>query len=734
MYCPSPLFAFELVSPAMLGWLAAAAAPLLIHLWSRRRYREMTWAAMEYLLAALRRSQRRIRIEQWLLLLVRTLLIVLIVLSVAEPFWERARLTLASGEPTHRVIVIDGSYSMGYRPTDKSRFERAKELAVRIVEESRPGDGFTLLLMSSPARVVVGTPVFEPRDFLQEIEGLKLPHTTADLPTTVARVEQVLVAARREFPRLTREEVYFLTDLGRVGWVPAAADLTSESEFRRCSQRLAQDATLVVIDLGQPAAENVAVTGLRAAEPLARVGHDVGIDAELKNFGRQARGRQEVELLADGRRVKQERVDVAPGGEAVVRFNYRFDAPGDHVLEVRSEGDLLDIDNHRWISVPVRQSIQVLCVDGRPSGDRFGGATGYLRLALSPAKDDSSTALVRSQVVSESGLVELDLSRYDCVFLANVPQFTANEARLLDAYLANGGSLVFFLGDRVLADRYNRELGGQRPGGVRLLPAQLGGVIDRPQQRLDPLEYAHPIVRAFRGRERALLLPTPIEKYFKLTVPGKSAARVVLRLANGDPLIVEEPIRRGRVILVATSPDTTWTAMPLLPSYPALVQEMLAFAVAGQRDPRNVLVGQALTGTIPTSAGSVPLSIRCPDGHSETVRLESEGDYSTWSYGDTGTSGVYAARIGPPVARTDLFAVNVDPVESDLICLSEDQLREEVWPDVPFLLRTSLEDLDQQPVTQSGRRGGLAKEFLYAVLLLLFVETLLAWRFGHHAS
>ena len=52
------------------------------------------------------------------------------------------------------MLVIDGSFSMGYRPGDKTRFERAKEIASRIVEESRQGDGFTLVLMSEPPRVV----------------------------------------------------------------------------------------------------------------------------------------------------------------------------------------------------------------------------------------------------------------------------------------------------------------------------------------------------------------------------------------------------------------------------------------------------------------------------------------------------------------------------------------------------------------------------------------------------
>ena len=121
----------------MLGWLAAAAAPLLIHLWSRHRFREAPWAAMQFLLAALRKNSRRLQIQQWLLLALRTLLIAIVVLAVAEPYGENSAAGGASA-PAHKVLVIDGSFSMAYREGETSRFDRAKSSAADLVHE-QPG-------------------------------------------------------------------------------------------------------------------------------------------------------------------------------------------------------------------------------------------------------------------------------------------------------------------------------------------------------------------------------------------------------------------------------------------------------------------------------------------------------------------------------------------------------------------------------------------------------------------
>jgi hypothetical protein len=724
-----PLVAFGFSNLLMLGWLAAAAAPILIHLWNKRKYREVPWAAIEYLLAALRKNSRRMRLEQWLLLAARTLLIVLLVLAVAQPYLEQMGLRFVPGGRTLKVLVIDGSYSMAYRPTDKSRFERAKQLATQIVDESAQGDAFTLVLMASPPSVIVGSPAAEPGDFLDEIENLKLPHGGADLPATLVQVEQILKSA--DSAGLARSEVYFLTDLGRNTWLPDLKDADA-ADYRQRLDRLGQAASLVVVDLGQSGAENLAATALVAEEPFATTAREIGFSAQVRNFGAQPRNHHLVEFHVDNRRVKESYVDVPAGEQAAVAFSHRFDTPGDHVVELRLGPDLLDVDNHRWQSVPVKQHVRVLCVNGKPAVGPMSGATDYLALALDPdAGDGSAPSVVQPEVILESALLERDLARYDCVFLCNVAQFTASEARVLEAVLARGGGLVFFLGDQVLTDRYNRELGGEQ--GLRVLPARLGDVVSEARYHFDPLNYRHPLLRVFAGREQSGLLTTPVYKYFRLVVDPASKARVALAFDGGDPAVVEEVIHAGRSIVVATEgslssvdPATKnpWTTMPAWPSFVPIVQELLALAVRGQMNERNLQVGQSLGDSLPAMATRATVGVTDPAGSREEVRMALDSQSSRWSYADTQQSGVYRVELGAPVSRAQAFAVNVDTAESDLTRLAGDELPREFHA-------YQRDDLDEADSPAIGGRSGLHKLLLYCVLGLLFVETFLAWRFGN---
>ncbi len=139
------LLAFGFGSPLMLWGLAIGGAPILIHLLHRRRYIEMPWAAMRFLIAATKKQSRRLRVEQILLLIVRTLIVLLVATALARPSVETFGEYFRAEGPRHRIIVIDATFSMGYRSQDKSRFDRARELARQIAGTARQGDAMQLV-------------------------------------------------------------------------------------------------------------------------------------------------------------------------------------------------------------------------------------------------------------------------------------------------------------------------------------------------------------------------------------------------------------------------------------------------------------------------------------------------------------------------------------------------------------------------------------------------------------
>jgi hypothetical protein len=429
-----PLLGFDFGSTGMLWFLAAAGAPILIHLWNRRERKVVVWAAMEYLLAAIEKKSRRILVENWLLLAVRTLLVILLALAVSKPFFDSlgtARTATARGL---KVLVIDSSYSMGVRSTEGELFELAKQKAADIVNQSPQGDGFVLLLLADPPLVVIGHPVFDRSNVLVEIERLRLSHAGANLPATLHKVQDVLTSARNEFPELEMAEVVLITDLGRTSWGMTFPAEQAEAEFRQLVRGLASQAGLAVVDVASSNQENVAATDLRMAGSYATVGEDVLLEATIRNFGRQDLAGMRVEWLVDGRGVGEGTVDLEAGAQTNAALRYRFESPGLHSVEVRSGSDVLELDNRRYLVIPVKDEVRVLCIDGRPSADPFSSGSDYLRAALeagSERRRGTAGEAIQVEVGSPAALTDRDLSRYDAVFLSNVGQFSRAEARVM---------------------------------------------------------------------------------------------------------------------------------------------------------------------------------------------------------------------------------------------------------------------------------------------------------------
>jgi hypothetical protein len=728
----SLLAIFQFTSLAMLGWLAAAAAPILIHLFTRKRFRKVTWAAMEYLLAAMKKNRRRIQLEQWLLLAVRTLLLILLACALADPILSQANVLTFGGAilPTHHIFVLDATYSMALRRDGLTRFEAARQAIRKAVSDSPQGDGYSLVLIADPPRVIIGEPAFARDDLLQELDSVVPTHGLGDLAATLTEVESIAIAARKQHTRLAATNIVFYGDLEETTWEPASSD-AGKSRFKK----LAAAGTLSLVDLGIDDVRNTAVVSADIRETPVTLDRDFTIQAEIATFGEGSRGQKLVTLVVDGEAITQQSVDLDSGGRGQAAFRHRFSSPGDHTVELRLPDDALRVDNQRWISVPVREALRALCIYSRPNETRF------VALALEPEK--SATVRVRVEEAADNALLEKDLSQYDAVFLVNLPQLDAEQVQTLRSYVEAGGGLVLFPGDLTRPGEFlPASAAGERP----FLPATFGSLAPTGNYRFTPLDYRHELIAPFRGFERAGLLTTPIWKYVKLEPTKDENVRTVLAFDSGDPAILESRIGRGRVIMFATaaSPDsvdrsvdpvTPWSALGTWPSFPPLVQESLSLVARGREEGRNRLVGESLSSLLRDATPDTRLTMTpaAPDERREgvrqpasrEVRLESEGDAWRWSYADTFISGIYDLKVGPPMEHNELFAVNIDPRESPLERIDPTRLPEELAS------RTSLGG-SPSSITSIGATATYAwfRPLMLLVILLLAVESFLGRWFG----
>jgi len=100
------------LNPLFLFGLAAAAIPVLIHLFTRRKPREVRFPSLEFLAEVNQSEIRRLRLKQWLLLALRTLAVALLAMAMARPSMKGGAAGRGAAAST-LVALVDVSGSMG---------------------------------------------------------------------------------------------------------------------------------------------------------------------------------------------------------------------------------------------------------------------------------------------------------------------------------------------------------------------------------------------------------------------------------------------------------------------------------------------------------------------------------------------------------------------------------------------------------------------------------------------
>ncbi len=776
-----PPAAIPFVNPAFLwAGMGLALIPIAIYILNRRRYRTVAWAAMRFLLAANRKTLRRTRLEQLLLMALRITLLVLLGLAMGRPFLQSGAAPAVFAERTHHIFVLDDSFSMSAREDPRESGEPARkafdmqiELAYRLLQDLPTSDPVSLFWMGYPARQVNRKPIFDRALAGRLLRTAKPGQGHSNLIGALRLVRDVIDSLRDEHPRHT---VYLFSDFARPTLQPAAeeasgfrlqatgaspearspepgalrpaaagSELSSRESLKSLAHEITRHASLVLHDVYDHDTSNLANTYLAPQTNLVGAGEVAEIASTITNLGTRRSVECKVRIALDGKDIRELTLEpLEAGASHSLSFAIEFESSGLHTLQstlLAESGDVLKIDNTRLVVVEAREQVPILIVDGKPGATRLRGHAGYLDVALAPAlaEDRQADAGVRRgglapAIIAEDELASRDLSSVDVVALCNVKRLSEDTWQRLEGFVQNGRGLLLFLGDLVDLEHYNTAARALLPG--RLIEPAFVEVSESNWVNFAAGTIAEPLKTDFDGRPGSGLFRANVHQYIKMaaaldTARGRwFAGRTLVSYTSGDPAIAERRIGAGKCVVVSTTANMAWTNLPAKGDFITLVMNLVQHVAPAGAARRNFTVGDSFIEDINViSAGGQDYLIRSPDGTEARLvieRLRGAGARAggfRLRFDHLDQAGEY--RLHTPGVE-DAMSVNLNPVESDLTPLTEGEIKRAFDCDLEYIVARATED-----EWVGGGRSEFASMMVYAVLLLLLGETLLAMWFDH---
>jgi hypothetical protein len=669
-----PLIAAGFMASWMLWWALAGLIPIALHFWFQRQRREMTWAAMQFLVAAIQKQSRRIRLQQLILLLLRVAILLVLALAAAQPF-------LSSREPNWLgntrppllwVGVIDTSFSMQYRDsTRQTRWEQAITRVREMIEQLQPGDGIILMTLGNPPRVIFSEATFDRTTALLELAKLVPTADGADLSSGLVMLDELLDSSRRSHPELKSQHVVLFTDTAGDTW-NAAVTSSLESSLLN----LTKGAELFIERVGDAKNDNTAVTDLQIE--LSRIPQDqeVTFIAEVANFSTDADVETNVQLWLDQQAIQSETITLTPRERKKVRFRQRFSEPKLYRVETRLTPDGLTIDDRRHLLITSVADAQILLLED------LAGQAKYLDLALSGAIATKDKWNATTDVQSISDWRDLDLRNIDLLILCNASNLPEQLPTLFRDYVQRGGKLLGFLGDRIDPANYQRlaELETSSKQPQNFFPLPLAAPSPLAVYTIDARNYESPFLKIFQDFPDSGLLTTPIFRYWQLdskqSRPG--SYRIDLATSEDEPLLVTYPFGNGSVTWWLTSPTPQpatigdpepWNAMAAWPSFLPLIREQVRYLTRPAENQTQQIVNVPLQGYLSPEITAEQVTLLRPDRRVDSIRPSppQQDGFRTWVYDGNNLPGFYELQTTLTSSnQPQVFAVNVDTRESDL--------------------------------------------------------------------
>ena len=645
------------LSPWFLAGLAAVTLPLWLHLLRQYKRTPQAFSSLMFFERRVQSSVRHRRLRYLTLLALRLALLILLAVAFANPFINRT--TGTTGRRKLTVIVLDRSFSM--RAAD--RMQQAKAEAGRIADGLRGQDLAQVMALDSHLEAL--TQYERNRGVLRAAIASLGP---GDLTSSYGEFARALRAMEQTSGM--QLEVHLISDMQR----------TSLPNFR--DLRLGPHTTLALHPVGKSNTANWAVENVVTA-PQVYDPKQTRLTATLSGWHAEAASKK-VSLVINKHVIGTKEISVPRDGRAQVEF-LAFDVPygaGRGEVTIEPKDNLPEDDVFRFaVRREDPRRVLFLYTAGRTNEPY------YYKAAM---ESSPSTGLTVEAAPLERAAHQ-DFSKYAFVVLNNPGEMDKDVAQALCAYVQKGGAALIALGGN--SARAGRiPLGGERFTSEHV--TQGAGYVDEQTPAL-----------AGVGRFQNVQFLESVQ------FQPKTGARIVAKLADGSPLLVEERMGEGRMLIFTSTLDNTTNDFPLHASFLPFVVQSGHYLAGGDETQSSVVAGTAVA-LRRTREQSASADVVGPDGKhalgiGEAAKALSFGLLKEGFYEVQRASG-----------HRSLEAVHADRRESDLRQIPAETL--DLWRNTGSSQTAATGGIEQQTVPWSLWRYVLAVALAAAIVESIF--------------
>jgi len=517
------------VYPEFLWALFALVIPVIIHLFSFRRYKTLYFSNLKFLRFVEQQTRSTQKLKHLIVLVLRILALTALILAFAQPYFPVEDNGAEGGKPVI-AIYLDNSFSMTAKGTEGELISEAREFARKTIKNAALKTSFIIATndLSGTEKRILTQP--EALEYLDKIQPGPM---VRELDDVITWMQGVLENESQTNSAIGSRQYLLLSDFQK--------NTSSTKEIQADDKGY-----YYPIHFSPQDRSNLYIDSVWFSSPIRRVGTNNELNIRIVNQSDADLTNVEVQFSAGNVR-RDLFIDIPAKEKAVTVINYTDKIRGTKKGKVTVNDKQLFWDDDYHFSYMVDDHADILIVNGEdfsPTVEKV-----YLLEPYYSVKAIDHTAFTLDELKGK-----------ELVFLNGLRSVASGITEQLIAFAESGGSVAIIPGNEAEKTEYRDLL------NKLYLPA-FGGTTNQ-GTRIRKIEYEDPFFSGMFDKKKEELNLSSVAKAYTLERNSDARSMELISFQNGFPLLLRS---NGAVnaflFTIAVTPEFgTFTAESLYPS------------------------------------------------------------------------------------------------------------------------------------------------------------------------